>query len=360
MNSSFHGRARARELGIHVGILPPGPLNAITDVAGVSIGHRTLCEGDAVRTGVTAILPHDGNLHRERAPGAIHVGNGYGKLAGYTQVRELGLIETPIILTNTLSVAAGIEGLIRHTLRQPGNGDVHSVNALVGETNDGYLNDIRGMHVTPRHVTEAIASATSGAVAEGSVGAGTGTTCYGFKGGIGTASRLVSTDRGGYTVGILVQTNFGGLLTINGAPASGHLGQSPPGPQTADGAGDGSCMIILATDAPLFPRQLERLASRAMLGLARTGSYVSHGSGDYVIAFSTAYRVPREPDRDAPAVALLHDSDLSPLFMAAVEATEEAVYNSLFMAETVTGRNGNTREAIPLGKVVDLCRRHGL
>lgn len=353
-------RARARDLGIHVGILPPGPLNAITDVEGVRVGHRTLIEGDDVRTGVTAIVPHGGNVFQEKVPAAVFAANAFGKMAGALQVQELGNIETPIVLTNTLGVAAGIEGIVRHTLAQPGNASVRSVNAVVGETNDSYLNEIRGMHVTSDDVLAAIASAAGGDVAEGSVGAGTGTTTFGFKGGIGTSSRRVPADHGGYTVGVLVQSNYGGVLTINGAPVGRELGNFPLSEYTTGGGADGSCMIVVATDAPLDARNLERLARRAVIGLGRTGSYMSNGSGDFVIAFSTAYRIPNDSKLLDPPVAMVSNTSMSTLFLATADATEEALYNSLFMATTITGRDGNRREAIPLDKVAEICARYGV
>ncbi len=355
----MEARSRARQLGIQVGILPTGKWNALTDVAGVRVGHTTVWEGDSVRTGVTVILPHAGNLYQEQVPAAVYCGNAYGKLTGSTQIEELGTLETPIALTNTLSVPAAMEGLIRYTLTLPGNESVRSVNAVVGETNDGYLNDIRGQHVTPQHVLAAIESAASGPVAEGSVGAGTGTTCFGFKGGIGTSSRRIPADRGGYTVGVLVQSNFGGVLAINGVPVGRELGLFDLSHYTKEEQADGSCMIVVATDAPLSARNLRRLASRAVLGLARTGSYIANGSGDYAIAFSTAYRIPRTGGLLEPPVALVSNDAMSPLFMAVVEATEEAIYNSIFMATTVTGRDGNRREAIPLDQVVAICGRYG-
>lgn len=333
-------RPRARDLGIVVGRLAPGPLNAITDVEGVAVGHRTLRSG-AICTGVTAILPHRGNIFQEKVPGAVFVGNGFGKLAGSTQVQELGSIETPVILTNTLAVAAGIEGAVRHTLTWLGNETVRSVNALVGETNDGGLNDIRGLHVTPEDVRAAIDDARTGPVEEGSVGAGTGTICFGWKGGIGTASRRLHRDAGGWTVGVLVQSNYGGELIINGVPFD------PPQP----GSGDGSCMMVVATDAPLDARNLERLAARCMVGLGRTGSCLSNGSGDYAIAFSTAYRIPHTGELLDPPVALVANRAMSPLFQAVVEATEEALLNSLLRATSVTGRDGRVVEAIPIDRV---------
>jgi D-aminopeptidase len=353
-----HTRMRARELGIDVGILPTGKWNAITDVQGVTVGHTTVWEGDSVRTGVTAILPHTGNLYQQKVPAAVYLGNAYGKMAGSTQIEELGTIETPIVLTNTLSVSAGIEGLLRHTLEYPGNESVRSVNAVVGETNDGFLNDIRGLHVTADHVRAAIADSDTGPVQEGSVGAGTGTSCFGFKGGIGTSSRRLPTDRGGYTVGVLVQSNFGGVLTINGAPVGRELGSFTLSEYTTGTHGDGSCMIVVATDAPLSPRNLKRLAKRAVLGLGRTGSHMSNGSGDYVIAFSTAYRSPNDGQQLEPPVALLSNASTSTLFLAVVEATEEAVYNSMFMATSVTGRDGHAKQAIPLDRVVEICGQY--
>lgn len=339
------GRPRARDLGLSPGVFPPGAWNAITDVAGVRVGHVTLIEGDLIRTGVTAILPTGGNLFQQKAPGAVFVGNAFGKLAGSTQVEELGTIETPIVLTNTLNVGTAMEGVIQYTLTLPGNENVRSVNALVGETNDGGLNDIRGMHVRREHVIQAIRAAREGAVEEGSVGAGTGTQCYGWKGGIGTASRSAGPRYGGHTVGVLVQTNFGGVLTMGGAPVGRELGRFP----YAAAGGDGSCMIVVATDAPLDARNLKRLAARAVFGLARTGSSYSHGSGDYAIAFSTASDTRPRLSGDA----------LSPLFEMALEATEEAVYNSLLRATTVSSRFG-TAEAIPIDRVREILGRYGI
>ena len=355
------GRPRARDLGVAPGAGAPGALNAITDVAGVAVGHVTLVAGDSVRTGVTAILPHGGNLFRDKVPGAVFIGNAFGKLAGSTQVQELGTIETPIILTNTLSVGAALDGLARWTVARPGNENVRSVNGLVGETNDGTLNDIRGFQVTSEHVRQAIASANTGAVEEGAVGAGTGTIAFGWKGGIGTSSRVVSQQGSMWTVGVLVQTNFGGVLTIDGVPVGKLLrryafGPSAPGQAGADPA-DGSCMIVVATDAPLDARDLKRLAARAVFGLARTGSSFSHGSGDYAIAFSTAPGLRTRMGDASPAARTILPSDgVSPLFQAALEATEEAVYNSLFRATTMTG-NGRTVDAIPLDRVRELLAR---
>ncbi|HUI55970.1 MAG TPA: P1 family peptidase [Bryobacteraceae bacterium] len=346
-------RPRARDLGLAPGVFSPGPLNAITDVAGVKVGHVTLVEGDTVRTGVTAIVPADGNLFQEKVPGAVFVGNAFGKLAGSTQVEELGTIETPIVLTNTLNVGTAMEGVIAYTLAQPGNERVASVNALVGETNDGGLNDIRGMHVRREQVAEAIRNAKGGPVEEGSVGAGTGTICFGWKGGIGTASR--TGQNGGYTVGVLVQTNFGGHLTMGGVPVGRELAR----PAGAAG-GDGSCMIVVATDAPLTAKDLKRLAARAVFGLARTGSSYSNGSGDFAIAFSTAASVRVRPTGNRPAAyeALPTDA-VSPLFEMALEATEEAVYNSLLRATTVRSKFG-TAEAIPVDGVREVLGRHGI
>ncbi len=348
-------RPRVREFGVVVGVLDPGPLNAITDVAGVRVGHVTVTKGRDVRTGVTAVLPHGGNLFQDKVPAGISVANGYGKLTGVTQVRELGTLETPIVLTNTLSVWTAAEALVDWTLGLPGNERVGSVNPVVGETNDGWLNDIRGRHVTKAHVLEAVGKAAGGPVAEGSVGAGTGTTCFNYKGGIGTASRRLSAARGGWTVGILVQTNFGGALTIGGRPVGRLLG-AKEGPEEA--AGDGSCMIVAATDAPLDARNLERLAKRALLGIARTGGYFSNGSGDYALAFSTApdVRVPHGSRDLARAVTLLRDEAASPLFQAAAEAAEEAILNSLFKAVRTEGRDGRVAEALPLDRLREILK----
>jgi len=351
-------RPRARDLGIAPGVYAPGALNAITDVEGVRVGHTTVVEGERVRTGVTAIVPHTGNLFQDKVAGAVFVGNAFGKLAGSTQVAELGTIETPIILTNTLSVGVAIDAVVRYTIAQPGNEQVRSVNALVGETNDGGLNDIRGLHVTRDHVLDAIRNAKPGAVAEGAVGAGTGTMCYGWKGGIGTSSRRL--DRTGYTVGVLAQTNFGGNLTIAGVPVFRLL--QPPrrpaaGPAADGDPADGSCMLVVATDAPLDARDLRRLAARAVFGLARTGSAYSNGSGDFAVAFSTAVdQRSRFNETAARARATLPTDATSPLFEAALEATEEAVYNSLFQATTVRSAIGNA-EAIPIDKVRELLKK---
>ena len=362
-------RPRARDLGIAPGVFPPGALNAITDVAGVKVGHVTVIEGDSVRTGVTAVLPHGGNLFQEKVAGGVFVGNAFGKLAGSTQVEELGTIETPIVLTTTLSVGTAVEAVVADTLGRDGNGDVRSVNALVGETNDGWaVNDGRGRHVTREHVLAAIRGAAAGPVPEGSVGAGTGTVCFDWKGGIGTSSRVVPPAHGGFTVGVLVQTNFGGILTIDGVPVGRELGRYAFGPQSARasragfgavGSGDGSCMIVAATDAPLDARDLRRLAARAVFALARTGSSYSNGSGDYAIAFSTSPQMRTRHGETAPRPrAPLPTEAVSPLFEAVLEATEEAVYNSLFRATTVSGR-GQTVEAIPLDRVRAILKKYG-
>ncbi len=350
---------RARELGIIPGVLQPGEFNAITDIAGVRVGQVTLFEGDSVRTGVTAIIPHSGNLFQQKIPAAVFVGNGFGKLAGSTQIEELGNLETPIILTNTLNIAEAISGIVDYTLAQPGNEQVRSVNAVAGETNDGYLNDIRGRHVTKGHVLDAIRTAKSGAVEEGAVGAGTGTICFGFKGGIGTSSRILPPNLGGYTIGVLVQTNFGGILEINGAPVGRELGKYYL-KENLKYSPDGSCMMVVATDAPLDSRNLKRLAARAMLGLAKTGSSSSNGSGDYVIAFSTAAdcRIPASPSSRTLTPRVLHNDAVSPLFQAVKEATEEAVYNSLFAAKTTAGHGGHSIEGLPVDKVLEICRKY--
>jgi D-aminopeptidase len=338
-------------------VLPPGPNNAITDVAGVRVGHRTLIRGEAVRTGVTAILPHGGNLFQNKMPAAVWVGNGFGKAAGFLQVRELGNLETPIVLTNTLSVGTAIEAVVGWTLEQTGNEQVRSVNAVVGETNDGFLNDIRGRNVTAADVRAALTAAAAGPVEEGSVGAGTGTMAFGWKGGIGTSSRVLPKSLGGWTVGALVQTNFDGVLAMDGVPVGEKLGRYPF-QKAIEGddrhPGDGSCMIVLATDAPLSSRNLERLAARAVLGLARTGSFLSNGSGDFVIAFSTRNLVPFEPKELTRTVEEVHNDAMTPLFLAAVEAVEEAVYNSLLQATDVTGFQGHKGEALPVDQLKKL------
>lgn len=349
-----------REMGVKIGVLEPGALNAITDVKGVMVGHETLILGKDIRTGVTAILPHPGNIFQQKVPAAIYIGNGFGKLAGYSQVEELGNIETPIILTNTLSVPTASAALMEYILNLKGNEEVRSVNPVVGETNDGYLNDIRGMHIEKTHIKQAIKNAESGPVAQGNVGAGTGTVAFGFKGGIGTSSRKLPAKLGGYTVGVLVQTNFGGVLEIAGVPVGKELNKYYLS-DTLNESPDGSCMIVVATDAPLHARNLKRLAKRAIMGLAKTGGIASNGSGDYVIAFSTAeqLRVPYSPDSHTREVELLSNSAMSPLFMAVIEATEEAIINSLFAAETLEGRDGHQIQAIPKNEIFNLLSKYG-
>lgn len=380
---------RARDVGVAPGIFAPGTHNAITDVAGVRVGHATIIEGDSVRTGVTAVLPHGGNLYLDRVPAAVHVGNAFGKLAGSTQVAELGEIESPILLTCTLCVWKAADALAAYMLEQPGMTEVRSINPFVGETNDGWLNDIRARPITAKDVRQALASARGGPVAEGSVGAGTGTVAFGWKGGIGSSSRVLPGRFGGWMVGVLVQTNFDGVLQILGAPVGRDLGRFafkeqvepeqddplvPPQRGARDPArGDGSVMIVVATDAPLLDRNLRRLGARAIMGLARTGSSAANGSGDYVVAFSTAEQVRRRvgaaasgrgtggSDRGAtrsPAAGPA-DDDLSPLFQAVVEATEEAIYNSLFAATTVTGQ-GRTVEALPLDRVRKILKKYNV
>ncbi len=386
--SASETRPRARDLGIKIGILPTGQLNSITDVAGVGVGQTTIVRGDNIRTGVTAILPHNGNLFREKVPGAVFVGNGFGKLAGSTQVNELGEIETPILLTSTLSVPKTADFLMDYMLALPGNEQVRSINPLVAETNDGGLNDGRGRHITRDDVFSAIKNAKGGAVEEGSVGAGTGTVAFGWKGGIGTASRKLPASLGGYTLGVLVQSNFGGVLTIDGIPVGKELGQHylknavsmqrpelqkpareqglnstirtqalPHGGASAsDPSADGSIIIVIATDAPLDHRQLSRLASRSMVGLGRTGASMTNGSGDYAIAFSTANRI--DADERVRNISVLGNDAMSPLFQAVIEATEEAIINSLLKATTVTG-NGRTVEALPIEKLSEIMRKYG-
>lgn len=357
-------RPRAREAGVVVGILSPGPLNAITDVEGVRVGQATVIEGEAVRTGVTAILPHGGNLFLERVPAALHVANGFGKLLGVTQLRELGELETPLLLTCTLCVWRAADAMTEWMLGQPGMQEVRSINPVVGETNDGALNDIRARPLRAEHVVRALESARGGPVEEGAVGAGTGTVAFGWKGGIGTSSRRLPGSLGGWTVGVLVQSNFGGVLTVGGTPVGRELGryifQRQLEAERADAGtpdrGDGSIMIVVATDAPLDARNLERLAARAVAGLARTGASFTNGSGDYVIAFSTAAEVRRRPGGSVRTVAELPNDATSPLFQAVAEATEEAILNSLFRAETTTG-NGVTVEALPVERVMEILRR---
>lgn len=365
-------RKRARDLGIRPGILDPGPFNAITDVDGVRVGHQTIIEGEDTRTGVTAILPHGGNLFRERVPAAVFVGNGFGKALGFTQVRELGELETPLALTNTLSIHTAANGVADYVLSLPGNENVRSVNPVVGETNDGWLNDIRARVVDMDDVKEAIRAAAGGPVPEGNTGAGTGTRALGFKGGIGTASRILPENQGGYTVGVLVQSNFGGILTIDGAPVgeelenhymAASLSAEKPGSGSTSGYdfdADGSVMIVVATDAPVTSRNLERLAKRAFLGIARVGGFASNGSGDYVIAFSTHPRVRNNLDESGRTLSVteLKNGAMTPLFLAAVEATEEAILNSLFMAETMEGTEGRVQEALPLNEVMEILKKY--
>ncbi len=371
-------RPRARDTGLSIGVLSTGPLNAITDVPGVLVGHTTIFRGDSIRTGVTAILPHSGNIFQEKVPGSVFVGNGFGKLAGSTQVNELGEIETPIVLTSTLAVPRTADHLISYMLSLPGNENVQSINPLVAETNDGFLNDIRGRHIASDDVVSAIKNAKSGAVDEGSIGAGTGTVAFGWKGGIGTSSRKLTANLGGYTVGVLVQTNFGGVLSIDGVPVGKELGKyylkdalgsvkdiDNGNPQTAirnPQSADGSIIIVIATDAPLDHRQLDRLAERSMSGLARTGSAMTNGSGDYAIAFSTAAENRIKPLaggaklRTGPVVA---NDAISPLFLAVIEATEEAIYNSLFRATAVTGKDKRTVESLPIEQTLTILRKYG-
>ena len=359
-------RPRARDLGIAPGVFRPGPLNAITDVPGVRVGHFTLIEGESIRTGATAIVPHGGNLFQEKVPAAIVVGNGFGKLVGSTQVNELGQLETPILLTNTLNIWEAAAALVDYTLALPGNEDVRSVNPVVGETNDGWLNDIRGRHLRPEHFLQALRAATTGPMEEGTVGAGTGTGAFGWKGGIGTASRRLPPALGGYTVGVLVQTNFGGILTVDGVPVGKELGRYAFKEYVE--AGDGSCMIVVATDAPLDARQLQRLAWRAFAGMARSGASFSNASGDYAIAFSVAESVRIRLRSSAQqlidplwliSVTLLADPENSPLFQAVAEATEEAIYNSLLRATTVRGHQGHEAQALPLDELRRVLKKYG-
>ena len=350
--------ARARDLGIEIGVFRTGTNNAITDVPGVKVGHFTLIRGEDIRTGVTAIVPHPGNLFQQKVPAAIYIGNGFGKLTGYSQVEELGNIETPIILTNTLSVPAASDALITYTLRQPGNEKVSSVNPVVGETNDGRLNDIQGRHIREEHVIKAIREASGGPVAEGNVGAGTGTICFGYKGGIGTASRVIPESLGAYTIGVLVQTNFGGVLEIDGVTVGKTLGTYPYRDHLEMDA-DGSCMMVIITDAPMGARNLIRLARRGMLGMAKTGGIASNGSGDYVIACSIAKEnlIPHADSARYQDTRVLRNDAMTPLFMAAIEATEEAIINSLFAAESMTGKDSIRVEAIPLDEILDILNK---
>ncbi|HUF30181.1 MAG TPA: P1 family peptidase, partial [Gemmatimonadaceae bacterium] len=352
-------RVRARDLGVAPGIFAPGQNNAITDVAGIRVGQVTVTTGDAVRTGVTAILPHPGNAYLERVPAAIVVGNGFGKLLGVTQVRELGELETPILLTCTLCVWKAADAMAEWMLEQPGMAQIRSINPVVGETNDSGLNDIRSRPITAEHVRQALTGATDGPVREGSVGAGTGTSAFGWKGGIGTSSRVLPATLGGHRVGVLVQSNFGGILQVLGAPVGRAIGRYSFENAVSGDRGDGSIMMVVATDAPLSDRNLERLGARAIMGLARTGSFASNGSGDYVIAFSTASGVRRPWNAQRLSTEELANEETSALFAAVVEATEEAIYNSLFMATAVTSR-GRTMEAIPLDRVRAVLREHGI
>lgn len=351
-------RPRAREAGITIGILPTGPLNAITDVAGVKVGQVTIIEGANIRTGVTAILPHGGNLYQDKVPAGFSVGNAYGKFMGSTQIEELGEIETPIVLTNTLNVPEAAAGTIEWTLHQPGNEDVRSVNAVIGETNDGTLNDIRARRVRPADAVAAIESAREGPMQEGAVGAGTGTIAFDWKGGIGTSSRKLPANLGGWTVGVLVQTNYGGVLQVAGVPVGQELGQYMLKDELSKSSGDGSCIVVVATDAPLSDRNLERLAHRGLLGIARTGSPMTNGSGEYAVAFSTNLDVRRTPERRARPSAIVDvpNEQMSPLFEAAVEAAEEAAINSLFAATPMDG-NGHHIDALPVDQVIKLYRR---
>jgi len=373
-------RPRVTGIGLKVGILPAGALNAITDVPGVLVGHTTIIRGENVRTGVTAVVPHGGNLFQEKVPGAVFVGNGFGKLAGSTQVNELGEIETPILLTSTLAVPKTADFLMDYMLQLPGNENVGSINPLVAETNDGFLNDIRGRHITRDDVFNSLKAAKTGAVDEGSIGAGTGTVAFGWKGGIGTSSRKLPAALGGYTVGVLVQSNYGGVLTVDGAPVGVELGQyylknavegssrtetNPRSliPHSADrgprSAADGSIIIVIATDAPLDWRQLHRLAERSMSGLARTGSAMTNGSGDYAIAFSTASENRVRASEARRSIQVVGNDAMSPLFLAVIEATEEAIYNSLFRATTTTGKDKRTVEALPLEPTLNILRKYG-
>ncbi len=348
---------RFRDYGIEIGVLHPGHYNAISDVEGVQVGHKTLIEGQDIRTGVTAILPHQGNIFQDKVPAAIFIGNGFGKLAGYSQVEELGNLETPIVLTNTLSLPKASDALISYSLGLTGNENIRSVNPLVGETNDGYLNDIRARRINEEDVHYAIKNAKSGPVTEGNVGAGTGTVCFGYKGGIGTASRILPKESGAFTLGVLVQTNFGGVLEINGVPVAREMGEYPDAYKYQS---DGSCMIVVATDAPLGPRNLKRLAKRAFMGLAKTGGIASNGSGDYVIAFSTNsnVRIPYNTDKITIEGKFLKNEAMTPLFLAAIEATEEAILNSLFAAKTMSGHQGHKAEALPIEEVMTIMKKY--
>ena len=355
----FSQTKRARDYGIEIGVFETGSFNAITDVKGVSVGHTTLIEGDDIRTGITAIIPHSGNIYQDKLPAAIYIGNGFGKMTGYSQVEELGNIETPVVLTNTLSVPVASNALISYTLEQNGNEEVRSVNPIVGETNDAYLNDIRGRHIKEKHIFQAITRAKTGPVPEGNVGAGTGTVCFGYKGGIGTSSRKIPKSLGGYTVGVLVQTNFGGVLEINGAPVGKELNSYPYRKIILDEA-DGSCMMVVITDAPLNARNLKRVAKRAMMGLAKTGGIASNGSGDYVIAIATAetnYITHNTKGLFYDSKVLRNDA-VSPLFLATIEATEEAIINSLFAAQTMRGKENHLISSIPISEVIRILKKY--
>lgn len=368
-NMPENKRPRVREAGLKIGILPVGAMNSITDVAGVKVGHTTIIRGENIRTGVTAVLPHGGNLFAEKVPGAVFVGNGFGKLAGSTQVNELGEIETPILLTSTLSVPRTADFLMDYMLSLAGNENVQSINPLVAETNDGFLNDIRGRHITKDDVFAAIKNAQDKQVEEGAIGAGTGTVAFGWKGGIGTSSRKLPASLGGYTVGVLVQTNFGGVLSIDGAPVGQELGKyflrdavenkmTSVNKADLNDAADGSIIIVIATDAPVDARQLKRMAARSMSGLARTGSAMTNGSGDYAIAFSTAPDVRVKIGENLRSIKVLSNDAMSPLFLAVIEATEEAIYNSLFRATTVKGKENRTVEALPIDKTLEILRKY--
>lgn len=356
----FAQKKRARDYGIEIGVLRTGKLNAITDVSGVKVGHVTLHQNDGVHTGVTTILPHDKNIFQNKIPAAIYIGNGFGKLTGYSQVEELGNIETPIVLTNTLSVPTASTAIIDYTFQSPDNKDIRSVNPIVGETNDGGLNDIRRRFITKEHVLEALMKAQTGAVEEGNVGAGAGTVCFGFKGGIGTSSRILPKSKGGYTVGVLVQSNFGGVLQVNGVPIGIELKKHKFSKIDETYKDDGSCMIVVLTDAPLSAKNLKRLAARAMLGLGRTGGMAANGSGDYVIAASTAedLRITHNSDSMFETFKVLRNNNLDLLFEAVIEATEEAIINSLFAAETLTGFENIKVEALPIGKTIEILTKY--
>lgn len=366
VSNALAEQVRARELGIKPGILSPGKNNAITDVKGVLVGHVTLAQGESVRTGATAVLPHGGNIYQNKVPAAAVIGNGFGKMMGYSQIHELGELETPIVLTNTLSVPRAADAILDWTLPQKGNEEVRSVNAIVGETNDAGLNDIRGRHLTPELIIKAISNAKSGPVEEGDIGAGKGTSAFGWKGGIGTSSRVLPDDLGGYTVGVLVQSNYGGILTMDGVPVGEDLNQFYLKQFVDSDVADGSIMMIVATDAPLSDRNLKRLANRALTGLARTGSSMTNGSGDYVISFSTSESVRRTSERRNANAKFteIPNNRISPLFQAVAEATEEAIYNSLLMAETVSSKDVRTGQirtvhALPVDKVREILKKYG-